>query len=1299
MAIPDDITLTPAFAAVSSTGLDIATLTVANPASRRVPRLEVPIDLQALRVGPGDEIEHADIATKEVVAAVTGQRDSEEPVAAPPPFSPGDEREPGVYVHWAVPDALLRADVTSEDESDVRPESEAVFPPLPNRWCLTRLWWGGERYLTRSWVVEADRARVVPLQDWEEVEELPDDSGAVTPEVGPSELTAVLGGDAAWFAVYDNVEQRFAFRDDLAEFRNDTVPTVHYTVIGWYSDPELDPIAGTVRIGGFDERLAELGWTADTSSLQATTTSYERVQVQIQDLAVLRGATTTPAAGLGDLSSAQQISPHLLHGADQIVAMPRVYWPQQTLYHGTIYNVLAKGGSDPKPSAENVEVGLGRTTTEALSALMAENLDEVEEGAREQLLNALQYGLIDRLETPDGPAELAGESHRRTFESQPGGFTTERIRMGDPFAHLRTPTPGGTTVSPFFEHIDRLQHDYVAKGVAFEMVEADPDTTAVIHTGVQPIEVDRPGVATTGTVRGGGRGPEGGFLEEVVDTTPQFVVPPGLIDVTEAVDPSRRLVDSFTVLDRPAVAPRTDQEIEYRNVKRALPRLFYRQDPAVSLRGAGRSVRYRSSAMLDEEGRLVCRLSDTELCDEPGVVSGRDLLERPLLLAEIPPEAQKLLEEAVLNVIGGVDNIVTVVKDIPGRVAALAGDQALQNRLVAEDRLFENYLAPGRAVADLLTDSTKLGTAPSPKAITAWQQPWEPTYLEWELEAKLDRDPAHWRLGDLDIAPVADLSADHTATLKGRSLLSTSGSTAIVELLASFIDEEENLDRGETTEGVLSGSALADLKDMESAANLADVLSASLDGLRDHLLGYSTNVRVTDAGEDGEILPDRLPELLEAGTATVKRLRVVDAFGRFVDLTPPYSVSDEVEVPDEAGVDSPDTLLLPPRLLPPTRLWFRFVDATDDTRDALIDQESKALVRNPVAAWLLPDHVDGALEVFDETGEPLGQLRNERLGAGVVWEGAPGRPGPMGRAPFADITNRHAAEFARSLIERDAAERQAGNNHGESTLDAFLRTVDTTLWTVDPFADSGLDYYAKMTGRPMALVRARLLLDVIPDVGLFAADDPRHAERQAAYDELSRRTFEVRLGSLARIDDGLLGYFVNDDYRRFFPVHASVRQEAIPSGRNTGFLGAAASVADFDPTEPVPIVHPYVVADPKVDVHIGHPVRLTLVLDPGTRVHATSGIVPRKAIGLPRGFVEGALARIAPSFRFGPLLVDPAVIRMPKPSVLPEEQVWTRRDTPTTWRDDPIEAATQFAYLPDTSHEAQEGYIRVRLDP
>ena len=46
-------------------------------------------------------------------------------------------------------------------------------------------------------------------------------------------------------------------------------------------------------------------------------------------------------------------------------------------------------------------------------------------------------------------------------------------------------------------------------------------------------------------------------------------------------------------------------------------------------------------------------------------------------------------------------------------------------------------------------------------------------------------------------------------------------------------------------------------------------------------------------------------------------------------------------------------------------------------------------------------------------------------------------------------------------------------------------------------------------------------------------------------------------------------------------------------------------------------------------------------------------------------------------------------------SAFPKDQLFTRRDSPLTWKDDPILAATQTALLPDLPHEVQEGYIRV----
>jgi len=68
---------------------------------------------------------------------------------------------------------------------------------------------------------------------------------------------------------------------------------------------------------------------------------------------------------------------------------------------------------------------------------------------------------------------------------------------------------------------------------------------------------------------------------------------------------------------------------------------------------------------------------------------------------------------------------------------------------------------------------------------------------------------------------------------------------------------------------------------------------------------------------------------------------------------------------------------------------------------------------------------------------------------------------------------------------------------------------------------------------------------------------------------------------------------------------------------------------------------------------------------------------------------------MAPSVRVGPVLLEPGQVRLPKVGVFPKDQMWTRRDTPSTWKDDPILAATQTALLPDFPSQIEEGWIRV----
>ena len=98
---------------------------------------------------------------------------------------------------------------------------------------------------------------------------------------------------------------------------------------------------------------------------------------------------------------------------------------------------------------------------------------------------------------------------------------------------------------------------------------------------------------------------------------------------------------------------------------------------------------------------------------------------------------------------------------------------------------------------------------------------------------------------------------------------------------------------------------------------------------------------------------------------------------------------------------------------------------------------------------------------------------------------------------------------------------------------------------------------------------------------------------------------------------------------------------------------------------------------------------------PSGRAHLTSGVLPRKDLALADSWVTPGLAKVMPSVRVGPVLVDPAEIRLPLVSLLGDKQTFTRRTGELTWRDDPILAATQTAYLPRLPHEAQEGWIRV----
>ena len=604
-----------------------------------------------------------------------------------------------------------------------------------------------------------------------------------------------------------------------------------------------------------------------------------------------------------------------------------------------------------------------------------------------------------------------------------------------------------------------------------------------------------------------------------------------------------------------------------------------------------------------------------------------------------------------------------------------------------------------RIADELRRFSLVAGVDTDPVGVTVWSQPWVPLWLEWEVAIDGRDRFEDWKLGQIDLEPPESPLQGTSRTLTGRSPLTTGTARTLAASIAEWLKAEEERDLDNV--GEIDGPTAEALDRIADAIEQLDIVAATLDGIQEQLLGLAVDQFgvLRRRNETGIVkpVPVAVPQLILAGALGFRRARLVDAFGRTLDLP-----LEQVRVParDEI-VGAQGQLRLRPRISRPARWLFRLVDPADTSvtsREATIDQIDPTQMVNPVSGFLLPDHIDEALEIFDTIGQPVGQLMHEPFGGGVVWEIAPGRSGPVDAGPLHDLgpAQQLVGLIAAGMVGADASARKGrpGDPDQESALSALLRAVDTTLWTVDTFAQLGSEHIAGLVGRPIAVVRATLRLDIDDDFDeLDLSDEAIRAAREAAYRALSDRVFPVRLGELTRSDDGLLAFFVDDDYSRVHVVDKVVRDGALDGGRGRGQLAQLGTTSQIP--EVRPITHPYVVAEDELLLHPGQVVRLTLLMHPAGKVHLTSGILPRKSLQLARDWVQPGLAVIAPSVRVGPVLVDQDAIRLPKVSAFPKDQIWTRRDTPSTWKSDPILAATQTALLPEIPSEVQEGYIRV----
>lgn len=1235
-------------------------------------RVLVPIVVEALPVAPS-----AAAASQWAAVAVDPlQADA----ARPQPFDTVTGRPAGVHLHWALPDGLTRGErgnapadaplaasaQASTEQPENRDNSRTTFTPVPDRWLVVRVQAGATQTAPRraaAWVVsgalDPARRRAVPLADWRE-----DREHAAPP------VTAMGPGDPTFAVYYDNTQNLLAFHDPLKDV---AAGPLTYLVCGWYARLEDDPLHAPTIESRWMGVLQRLGWSVDQGVL-----AQLRKQAQAEHYKdVLKGADTAASkdgvtvSGLGaDDSTQRKVS--LGTGAVKFIqnkdrraasgpalyAKQRLfepYWPRQLLCHGAVYDVAwggRGGGFDHAgagvPPPGSVGLAVGNTASQALAALAAH---ESGDPSMARLLDAFATGALSDLSQESGLARLESQLHAEDFSSLPGGFVVDQIQQGDAFAPAsgaETPAPPRTT-TPSGGGVTRGDKTL---GAAIKVQRSFYKAGASLHELQQRMEED-----------------------------PQ----------KPRTQPGKA----------PAAQARATE-----TVRRAMPRWFEPRDPVLLLRQGRRAYKHGEDHVID--GTLSCRISGqtinqlsvnaareaayagerSQLVD----VLGSDLSTDDLQSGQIPAECGALFFETLL-----LDpTSVTVAGHVAAQRAArlvlapgvkarpITAAEAGQRVQVEQSLLLIAALDPLIDMQALAALSNLRGTRPHPLSQRLWCRPWTPIELAWEVawypSPGVERD---WALQQTDFALRSGVptgtEGDPAFTLRGRSLLTPAVARTLERQLKRFLDDEAKGARDEATP-----SEEADLARVMGEFAQLDVLGASLSGLHDAMMA-----RIPVPGLNGNPAPDAwqpLPGatalwLLRAGHLRVRRARLIDTFGQFHDMADTV-LNAPVRGEDLVSRAGPAFLALPPRVQEPTRLMFRLLDAADDAREATRE-------RSPVCGWLVPDHMDEAVEVFDATGQARGQLQPADDGRTLEWQGVPGQQDPLGAPP--ELAQPQLAGFVQGLLAHGLRDRErlaSAVPPSESALSALLRLVDATLWSTDPVGRAGNEHLSLLVGHPLALVRAELRLEVQSDPLATTQGDLYSAARA----ELERTPLPVRLGEVLALDDGLMGYFVNDDYSRFYPVHESLAPQARASGPGEGYLGSMALPVD---TAAHPVEHPYIDRAPLVDIRPGQRVKLTLVLDPRGAVHATCGFLPRKKIELMREHVAPALEALAFTFRVGPVLVDPDTIRMPLPAEIAGGWSWVRRVNVTTWKEDPVVKASQDALLPDVPAMLSEGWLKL----
>ena len=777
------------------------------------------------------------------------------------------------------------------------------------------------------------------------------------------------------------------------------------------------------------------------------------------------------------------------------------------------------------------------------------------------------------------------------------------------------------------------------------------------------------------------------------------------------------------------------------------PRYFHPNDPVVLITGLGRSTAF------DPPRGVACRLLSQTIVELNvggtlfSTIDGRGTDLRPA----IPPlnDPNKVLPEDARRI------YVESFFLLPSLLAAVTG-KSLDEAIAAVKKLPE--------------PSSDGPFAPLVYSREAWEQPWIPLLLDWDItimkrpayievkDEKTKRDKPYsvfqrdlWKFDGTDYVwqGPTESSADDFRTIKtnmrldGRTFITPQLSFTLAQQLKEYVTQHQDRDPK-------MRELLEDLEKYIEEIEGQDMLSQRLSGLLAMMVQRQYSQTMSPAGEVGSAVEGARnghPRPLGFKTASavmdfapmsgvffvINRLAVIDTFGRMVNCTlANYSTSPQTKdaQPDlyfypftgrgltpmkwkEQGPPTPISLRpdqtasrilpsasptermlqIPPRVIQDSQLSVRLVSNNLNNQDI-----RRVAGSNPVCGWIVPNHLDRSLALYGPDGSPWGEFflsqrhRPERPTEPVyvpVWQSDP--VNPAAPRQIADIPNVYVRRMLETLRRRSESDAGSG-------FRAFLRSIDETLWTINPRGQRQDQDLAVLVGRPLAIVRVELALKLrgLPSCNqdwmqTFAG--PMDFNRLGNPAEIGREiggifdySWPVRLGSPLLRDDGVVGFFRDDpsDEAKTFSVFNCIS----PAEPATDYIK---KIGDPDTLPMLRFTDDAVTAlDPKQN-QVAY---LTMLTDPRGPMHAFSGLLPVFSLEIPDEFVTPALRKISYMFRAGPYLMPSTGVRLPIPAET--KGAWTWFDMLNGKSE--VQAADGSAAFPAVPPVAREGWLNFQPD-